>query len=168
MTPNPDGSSPTTSPDLTRSAPPSGHEAIAGQRIAARAALAIAVLWGGILIIAAVERRLPEDQMWFGHAAVHVWTAIVAGIVAAVALRISRRHPTRVLAALLRITVGVAAVTSVSAALEVVGAYPTLRRYHDLIDTVAEPAGWLLLGTLLAVAAAGLRTARLGSRRIRS
>lgn len=104
--------------------------------------------------------------MWFGHAAVHVWTASVAGLVAAASLRISSRHPTRVLTALLRITAVVATVTSVSAALEVVGAYPTLRRYHDLIDTVAEPAGWFLLGTLLAVVAAGLRTARLGSRRI--
>lgn len=166
MTPSPDDSSQTTGTEPTRSARTPRDQAITSQRIAARAALAIAVLWGGILVIAAVERRLPEDQMWFGHAAVHLWTATVAGFIAAVALQISRRDSTRILTALLRITVGVAAVTSVSAALEVVGAYPTLRHYHDLVDTVAEPVGWVLLGVLLAVAIAGLRAARLGSRRI--
>lgn len=160
MTPDPDNGSQTASHSPVGSERIRGHDAPPGWRMAGRAALAIVVLWGGIIVTAAIEQRLPDDQMWLGHATVHVWTAIIAGLIATVALRLSRCGPTGVLTALVRITAIVATVTSVSAALEVAGAYPTLRRYHDLVDTIGEPAGWLLLGALLAVVGVGLLNTR--------
>jgi hypothetical protein len=120
-------------------------------RLAGLAASAIVVLWGGVLVIAAIERRLPDAQQWYGHAAVHLWTAAIAWAIAWVGFITLRDHrlPTRALRWSVAAVVAVASFTSVANVLDAVGAYPSLRTFHDRVNAVAAPAGWLLLLVLL-------------------
>jgi hypothetical protein len=123
------------------------------RRLAGLAAGAIAVLWGGILVIAAIERRLPDAQQWYGHAAVHLWTVAIALTIALVGSTALRRDqvPAGWLWRLVRVVVAVASIVAVASALDAVGAYPTLRAFHDRVNAVAAPAGWLLLASLIAL-----------------
>jgi membrane protease YdiL (CAAX protease family) len=121
------------------------------RRLAGLALGAIVALWGGILVIAAIERRLPDAQQWYGHAAVHLWTVAVALAIAWVgfaALR-DRRVPSGSLRRLLGAVVMIASIVAVASALDAVGAYPTLRAFHDRVNAVAAPAGWVLLAGLI-------------------
>jgi hypothetical protein len=121
------------------------------RRLAGLALGAIAVLWGGILVIAAFERRLPDAQQWYGHAAVHLWTVAVALTIALVGFTSLRgdRVPTGTLRRLLGAVVVIASIVTVASALDAVGAYPTLRAFHDPVNAVAAPAGWVLLAGLI-------------------
>jgi hypothetical protein len=123
------------------------------RRLAGLAAGAIAVLWGGILVIAAIERRLPDAQQWYGHAAVHLWPVAIALTIALVGSTALRRDqvPAGWLWRLVRVVVAVASIVAVASALDAVGAYPTLRAFHDRVNAVAAPAGWLLLASLIAL-----------------
>jgi hypothetical protein len=123
------------------------------RRLAGLATGAIAVLWGGILVIAAIERRLPDAQQWYGHAAVHLWTVAIALTIALVGSTALRRDqvPAGWLWRLVRVVVAVASIVAVASALDAVGAYPTLRAFHDRVNAVAAPAGWLLLASLIAL-----------------
>jgi hypothetical protein len=121
------------------------------RRLAGLAAGAIAVLWGGIVAIAAIERRLPDPQQWYGHAAVHLWTAAVALTIALrgfTALR-GDQVPTASLRRLLGAVVTIASIVTAASALDAIGAYPTLRAFHDRVNAVAAPAGWVLLAGLI-------------------
>jgi hypothetical protein len=120
----------------------------------------IVLLWGGILVIAAIERRLPGGAQWMGHAAVHVWTAANASVIAAAVFRALRRQwvPTGPLPMLLRATGVLAAVAVVTGLLDAVGAYPPASAIHDPVNAVAAPVGWLLLLTLALVTVVGLAT----------
>jgi hypothetical protein len=120
-------------------------------RLAGLAASAIVVLWGGVLVIAAIERRLPDAQQWYGHAAVHLWTVAIAWAIAWVGFITLRDHrlPARALRWLVAAVVAVASFTSVANLLDAVGAHPSLRTFHDHVNAVAAPAGWLLLLMLL-------------------
>lgn len=122
------------------------------------AAGAILLIWGGVLLLAAVERGLPPDQRWMGHAAVHVWVAAGAALVAVVALRAARgsARDEPLLRPLLLIVVGIAAVVVPASLLDAVGAYPTLRSFHDAVNAVAAPAGWALLASLAVLTVVGL------------
>lgn len=120
-------------------------------RLAGLALGAIAVLWGGILVIAAMERRLPDAQQWYGHVAFHLWTVAVTLTIALVwysALR-GDRVPTRSLRRLLGAVVMIASIWTVASALDAVGAYPPLRAFHDRVNAVAAPTGWVLLAGLI-------------------
>jgi hypothetical protein len=137
---------------------------VSTRRVAGLAAGAIAVLWGGILVIAAIERRLSDAQQWYGHATVHLWTVAAAATIATVGLTALRdgRIPTRPLRRLVGATAAIATVVAVASALDAVGAYPTLRAFHDRVNAVAAPAGWVLLAslvTLVVVGAVGERRA---------
>jgi hypothetical protein len=96
------------------------------------ATTAIAVVWGGILVIAQVEQLLAPELRWWGHAFVHLWTAAWTTVIAVMATRVLRSgragggavRPLVLTACLLAAT---AAVTNL---LEIVGAYPTLRAFH--------------------------------------
>jgi hypothetical protein len=120
------------------------------RRLAGLALGAIAVLWGGIMVIAAVERRLPDAQQWYGHAAVHLWTVAVTLTIALVGFAALRddRVPTGSLRRLLGAAVMIASIVTIASALDAVGAYPTLRTFHDRVNAVAAPAGWVLLAGL--------------------
>ena len=120
------------------------------RQLAGLALGAIAVLWGGILVIAAVERRLSDAQQWYGHAAVHLWTVAVTLTIALVGFAALRddRVPTGSLRRLLGAVVVIASIVTVASALDAVGAYPTLRAFHDRVNAVAAPAGWVLLAAL--------------------
>ena len=135
------------------------------RRLAGLALEAIALLWGGILVIAAIERRLPDAQQWYGHAAVHLWTAAVALTIALVGLDMLRgdRVPTRSLRQLVGAVVMIASIVTVASALDAVGAYPTLRAFHDRVNAVAAPAGWALLAGLILLVVVASAT-ELGSR----
>jgi hypothetical protein len=129
------------------------------RRLAGLAAGAIVVLWGGILVIAAIERRLPEARQWYGHAAVHLWTVAAALTIAVVGYRALRGHqvPSGALQRLVAAIVAIAAIVTLASALDAIGAYPTLRAFHDRVNAVAAPAGWVLLAgliTLVVVASA--------------
>jgi hypothetical protein len=128
-----------------------GRCGVTARRLAGLALGAIALLWGGILVIAAIERRLPDAQQWYGHAAVHLWTVAVALTIALVGFDTLRgdRVPTRSLRRLLGAVVMIASIVTVASALDAVGAYPTLRAFHDRANAVAAPAGWLLLAGLI-------------------
>jgi hypothetical protein len=39
--------------------------------------------------------------------------------------------------------------------LEIVGAYPTLRTFHDAVNRVGAPVGWLLLANLILIVVLG-------------
>jgi hypothetical protein len=121
------------------------------RRLAGLAAAAIVVLWGGILVIAAIERRLPDAQQWYGHAAVHVWTVGVALAIALVAFSALRDNqvPSATLRWLVGAIIPTAWIVVIAGALDAVGAYPTLRAFHDRVNAVAAPAGWVLLAELL-------------------
>jgi hypothetical protein len=123
------------------------------RRLAGLAAGAIAVLWGGILVIAAIERRLPDAQQWYGHAAVHLWTVAVALTIASVGFTALRgdQVPTGWLRRLVGVVVTIASIVAVTSALDAVGAYPTLRAFHDRVNAVAAPAGWVLLASLISL-----------------
>jgi hypothetical protein len=126
---------------------------MAARRLAGLGAAAIVVLWGGILVVAAIERRLPDAQQWYGHAAVHLWTVVVALTVALVgftALR-GRQVPRGALRWLVGATVAISSIVTVASALDAIGAYPTLRAFHDRVNAVAAPAGWMLLACLIAL-----------------
>ena len=122
-----------------------------------RAATAIAVVWGGILAIAQTEQRLAPEVRWWGHAFVHLWVAVWTTVIAMAAARVLRAGgvPGRTLG----IAVGTAFVLSTTAAvanlLEIVGAYPTLRAFHDAVNRVGAPAGWLLLANLVVIVLLG-------------
>lgn len=130
------------------------------QRIAALSAAMIMLLWGGILVIAAIERRLPADAQWMGHATVHVWTAANASVIATCAFRSLRRKsvPSGPLPMLVRAAGILAAVAVVTGLLDAVGAYPPASAIHDPVNAVAAPVGWLLLLTLTLVTMVGLVT----------
>jgi hypothetical protein len=121
------------------------------RRLAGLAAGAIVVLWGGILVLAAIERRLPEAQQWYVHAAVHVWTAAVALTIALVGLAALRGHqpPTGTLQRSVGAVVTIASIVTVAGFLDAIGAYPTLRAFHDRVNAVAAPLGWVLLASLI-------------------
>jgi hypothetical protein len=124
------------------------------RRLAGLAVGAIVVLWGGVLVLAALERRLPEAQQWYVHAAVHVWTMAVALTIVWVGIRALRGHqvPFESLRRLVQATVAIGSIVTVASALDAVGAYPTLRAFHDRVNAVAAPAGWVLLAGLIALA----------------
>ena len=142
-------------------------------RLAGRAAGAIVVLWGGILAIAAIERRLPDAHQWYGHAAVHLWTATIALSIAWVGFAALRDHqvPHGSLRRLVAAVVAVASFVTVANMLDAVGAYPSLRTFHDRVNAVAAPAGWVLLIALLVLvvvaSATGLRASSVRSARDR-
>jgi hypothetical protein len=52
---------------------------------------------------------------------------------------------------LIAATVAIASTVTVASALDAVGAYPTLRAFHDRVNAVAAPAGWVLLAGLIAL-----------------
>jgi hypothetical protein len=106
---------------------------MSGARIARAATLAIVVLWGGILVIAQIEARLPEAHQWLGHLTVHLWTATVAAGIAIGARRALRDRvvPPGPLASLVAVTVVHAASTSVMNLLDGIGALPGHRALHD-------------------------------------
>jgi hypothetical protein len=136
--------------------PGNAHEAASAvQRrdLGRRAAAVIVALWGGILLIAQVEQMLPPEIRWWGHAFVHLWTATWTAIVVVAAVRLMRTAAIgqRVLQAAVWLTALLASVAAVTGALEVVGAYPDFRPFHDAVNTVAAPVGWLLLGSLTTV-----------------
>ena len=120
-------------------------------RLAGLAAAAIIVLWGGILAIAAIERRLPDTQQWYGHAAVHLWTAAIALTIAWMGFAALRGHQVSIgsLRRLVAAVVAIASFVTVANVLDAVGAYPSLRTFHDRVNAVAAPAGWVLLFSLL-------------------
>jgi hypothetical protein len=53
---------------------------------------------------------------------------------------------------LVQATVAIGSIVTVASALDAVGAYPTLRAFHDRVNAVAAPAGWVLLAGLIALA----------------
>jgi divalent metal cation (Fe/Co/Zn/Cd) transporter len=134
-------------------------------RLAGLAAGAIVVLWGGVLVIAAIERRLPEAQQWYGHAAVHLWTVAGAFTIALMGYRALRGHRVRsgTLRRLVAAIVAIAAVVTLASALDAIGAYPTLRAF-DRVNAVAAPAGWVLLAGLITLVVVASAT-ELGRRR---
>jgi hypothetical protein len=129
------------------------------------ATTAIAVVWGGILVIAQVEQLLAPELRWWGHAFVHLWTAAWTTVIAVTATRVLRSaraaegalRPVMLTACLLAAT---AAATNL---LEIMGAYPTLRAFHDAVNRVGAPVGWLLLGNLILIVLFG-RPERVASR----
>jgi len=116
--------------------------------------MAIVVAWGGILVIAQVERSLAPEMRWRAHAFVHLWTAVWATVIARTAIRGRRSRravggaPDRVLTA----ATVLAATAAVTDLLEMVGAHPALRAFRDAVHRVGAPVGWLLLANLLLVA----------------
>ena len=125
---------------------------------------AIVLLWGAIPAIVAIERRLPADLQWLGHAGFHIWRATVAGVLCAVALRAvrSRQVPRGLLRRLSVAVIIAAGVVAVANALEAMGAHPSLRAFHDVINAVGVPAGWVLLTVLCAVVFVGMAVHRGG------
>ncbi|TVP70771.1 MAG: hypothetical protein EA340_05430 [Nitriliruptor sp.] len=137
-------------------------------RLAGLAATAIVVLWGGILAIAAIERRLPDPHQWYGHAAVHLWTAAIALSIAWVGFAALRGHQVSIgyLRRLVAAVVAVASFVSVANVLDAVGAYPSLRTFHDRVNAVAAPSGWvLLIGLVVLVVVASATALRASSAR---
>jgi hypothetical protein len=123
------------------------------------AAIAIALVWGGILVIAQIEQRLAPEMRWWGHAFVHLWTATWAAVIAVMAARALRLGPaSRGALRVLAVTALVlATITTVTNLLEIVGAYPTLRAFHDAVNRVGAPVGWLLLANLIVIVMLGRR-----------
>jgi hypothetical protein len=121
------------------------------------ATTAIAVVWGGILVIAQVEQLLAPELRWWGHAFVHLWTAAWTTIIAVTATRVLRSG--RAVGGALRPVVLTACLLAATAAvtnlLEVVGTYPTLRAFHDAVNRVGAPVGWLLLAHLILIVRLG-------------
>lgn len=121
------------------------------------AVAAIAVVWGGILAIAQFEQLLAPEVRWWGHAFVHLWIAAWTPVIAVTAARLMRSG--RASGRALRIAVVTALVLSTAAAvanlLEIVGAYPTLRTFHDAVNRVGAPVGWLLLANLILIVVLG-------------
>jgi hypothetical protein len=119
----------------------------------------IAVVWGGILVIAQIEQLLAPELRWWGHAFVHLWTAAWTTVIAVTAARVLRSWGTA--GGLLRPVVAtaglLAAIAAVTNLLEIVGAYPTLRTFHDAVNRVGAPVGWLLLANLLLLVLLGHR-----------
>jgi hypothetical protein len=117
------------------------------------AATAIVLLWGGVLVIAQVERALAPEMRWWGHAFVHLWTAVWATVIAVTAARVqrSRRAVGGVLGLVLAAATVLAATAAVTNLLEMVGAHPTLRALHDGVHRVGAPLGWLLLANLILI-----------------
>lgn len=133
---------------------------VSGRRLSGYAAGAIMLIWGGILVIAQIEQGLPVDRQWWGHAFVHLWTATLAVAIAVVAVRLLRAG--RVQSGPLRWATGTTAVlaagTAVGGYLDAVGAYPTMRAFHDVVTLVAAPVQWLLLASLVGVVIIGVVT----------
>ena len=132
-------------------------KAVPGTVCAGIAVGAIALLWGAIPVIVALEQRLPSEARWLGHAAFHVWTASISSALCVGAVRALRAQ--RVEGRLLRpvviaatIAAGVVAVTNT---IEAVAAYPSLRAVHDAINMLGAPAGWVLLALLVAIIVVG-------------
>jgi hypothetical protein len=121
------------------------------------ATTAIAVVWGGILVIAQVEQLLAPELRWWGHAFVHLWTAAWTTVIAVTATRVLRSG--RAVGGALRPVVLTACLLAATAAvtnlLEVVGTYPTLRAFHDAVNRVGAPVGWLLLADLILIVRLG-------------
>lgn len=133
---------------------------VSGRRLSGYAAGAIVVVWGGILVIAQIERGLPVDRQWWGHAFVHLWTATLAVGIAVTAVRLlrSRRVPSGPLQWAIGTTAVLAAGTAAGGYLDAVGAHPSMRVFHDLVAAVAAPVQWLLLASLVTVVAMGVVT----------
>lgn len=121
------------------------------------AATAIVLLWGGVLVIAQVERSLPPELRWWGHAFVHLWTAAWATAIAVRATRVRRSHRSAggALGPMLVAATVLAATATVANLLEMVGAHPSLRAFHDAVHRVGAPVGWLLLASLLLIVLRG-------------
>jgi hypothetical protein len=138
---------------------------LAPRWVAALSAAMIVLLWGGILVIAAIERRLPTDVQWMGHVTVHVWTAANASVIAAAAFRGLRRGwvPGGPLPMLVRAAGVLAIVAVVAGLLDAVGAYPPASAIHDPVNAVAAPVGWMLLLSLALVTLVGLATRHVGA-----
>jgi len=121
------------------------------------AATAIAVVWGGVLVIAQVESSLAPEMRWWGHAFVHLWTALWATVIAVTATRVrrSRRAVGGALGLLLTTATVLAATTAVTHLLESVGAHAALRAFHDVVHRVGAPVGWLLLANLILIVLLG-------------
>jgi hypothetical protein len=138
----------------TGSASPGGPVQIGVVRVAATA---IVVVWGGILVIAQLERTLAPELRWWGHAFVHLWTAAWATVIATRAARARRSR--RALGGALGLVVAAVTVLAAAAAvtnlLEMVGAHPALRAFHDAVHRVGAPVGWLLLANLILIALLG-------------
>jgi hypothetical protein len=121
------------------------------------AATAIVAVWGGILVIAQVERTLAPEMRWWGHAFVHLWTALWATVIALTAIRVLRSS--RAVGRALDLVVATATVLATTAAvtnlLEMVGAHPALRAFHDAVHRVGAPVGWLLLSNLIVIVLLG-------------
>jgi hypothetical protein len=117
------------------------------------ATTAIAVVWGGILVIAQVEQLLAPELRWWGHAFVHLWTAAWTTVIAVTATRVLRsgRAGGRALRPLVLTAGLLAASAAATNLLEIVGAYPTLRAFHDAVNRVGAPVGWLLLANLILI-----------------
>ena len=123
------------------------------------------MVWGGILVIAQVEQVLAPELRWWGHAFVHLWTAVWTTVIAVTATRVLRSD--RAGGGALRPVVLTACLLAATAAatnlLEIVGAYPTLRAFHDAVNRVGAPVGWLLLANLILIVLFG-RPKRVASR----
>jgi hypothetical protein len=121
------------------------------------AVTAIVVVWGGVLVIAQVETWLAPEMRWWGHAFVHLWTALWATVIAVTAARAQRSR--RVVGGSLGLVVATATVLAGTAAvtnlLEMVGAHPASRAFHDAVHRVGAPVGWLLLANLIVIVLLG-------------
>ena len=117
------------------------------------ATIAITATWGGILVIARFEQLLAPELRWWGHAFVHLWVGFWAGTVAVTAIRARRsaRGADRALRAAVTVAALLGAGAAITNLLELVGAHPTLREFHDAVNRVGAPLGWLLLGNLIVI-----------------
>jgi hypothetical protein len=130
---------------------------VSGRSSAAVAAVAIALLWGAIPIIVALEQRLSPELRWLGHAGFHLWTATLSAAlcgVAVAALR-SQRVQDRLQRVLVAMAAGSAGLVAATNAVETVAAHPSLRSLHDVVNLVGAPAGWILLAVLVTVVIVG-------------
>jgi hypothetical protein len=50
--------------------------------------------------------------------------------------------------------VTIASIVTVAGVLDAIGVYPTLRAFHDRVNAVAAPLGWVLLASLLVLVVA--------------
>jgi hypothetical protein len=137
--------------------------ALPGKVCAGIAVGAIALLWGAIPIIIALEQRLPSETRWLGHAAFHVWTASISSVLCVGAVRALRAR--RVEGRLLRPVLIAATIAAVTNALEAVAAHPSLRALHDAFNTLGAPASVVLLALLVAIIVIGVAARPEGGQR---
>ncbi len=126
----------------------SGHRPVS---VSLLAAIAITVIWGGILVIARLEQLLAPELRWWGHAFVHLWVGTWAATVAVTAIRVRRsgREADPAVRAAVTMAALLGALAAITNLLELVGVHPTLREFHDAVNRIGAPLGWLLLGNLV-------------------